>query len=90
MNNLYLEKLLFKIKNAPDFETLFCLEEEFNKVGLTLRCTAKDRMVLCRIIEGGLLIGEASYSSLPIDYTEYRHRCAAIIECYDGPVPLIY
>ena len=52
MNNLYLEKLLFKIKNAPDYETLFCLEEAFNQIGLTLRCTAKDRMILCKIIEG--------------------------------------
>lgn len=52
MNNLYLDKLLFKIKNAPDYETLFCLENEFNNVGLTLRATAKDRMVLCKIVEG--------------------------------------
>lgn len=52
MSNLSLQKLLLKIKNCPNYETLYRLEEDFNKVGLTLQSTPKNRVILCMIRDG--------------------------------------
>ena len=48
-NSLNMAKLIFKIQNSIDYHSIFCLEEEFNKVGLTLQTTAQNRVILCRI-----------------------------------------
>lgn len=45
-----MDKLLFKIKNCPNFSTLYAMEDRFNEVGLTLQLTTKDRIVLCKIV----------------------------------------
>ena len=44
-----LSKTLYKVRNCPNYETLFSMEEEFNKIGLTFQQTPKSRMILCKI-----------------------------------------
>ncbi len=63
MDNLNLSKLLFKIKNCVKYEYLYFLEEDFNRVGLTLQNTISDNMVLCCIKEG-----KAKAESIMEDY----------------------
>jgi hypothetical protein len=44
-----LERLLHKIRKCLNYRTLFSLESEFNKVGLTLQHTSQNWIVLCKI-----------------------------------------
>jgi len=46
------KKLLYKISQCIDFQNLYALEEEFNKVGLTIQTTSKNRMILCKLRKG--------------------------------------
>lgn len=41
-----------KIRQCIDFQSIYALEEEFNKVGLTVQTTPSNRVVLCKIVEG--------------------------------------
>ncbi|MBD3408531.1 MAG: hypothetical protein GF411_20575 [Candidatus Lokiarchaeota archaeon] len=47
--NSDLQELMYKIKNSVTCSCLFALENNFNKVGLTLQTTTKNRMILCKI-----------------------------------------
>jgi hypothetical protein len=47
--NSDLEELVYKLKNSVTCSCLYALEENFNRVGLTLQTTTKNRMVLCKI-----------------------------------------
>ena len=47
-----LESLLWKLKKCPKFEYIYTLEEDFNKVGLTIQKTVGNNLILCRIDEG--------------------------------------
>jgi len=38
-----------KIKMCPDYGSLFTMEEEFNKIGLTIVPTASHKVILCKI-----------------------------------------
>jgi predicted histidine transporter YuiF (NhaC family) len=44
--------LLYKIKNLVYFDTLFALEEDFNKTGLSVQLSGGNRVILCKIIGG--------------------------------------
>jgi hypothetical protein len=44
--------LLYKIKNLVYFDTLFALEEDFNKTGLSVQLSGGNRVILCKIVEG--------------------------------------
>ncbi len=50
--NLKVSKLLYKIKSSPRFESLYRLENDFLDVGLSIRRTSNDNMVLCKIEDG--------------------------------------
>jgi hypothetical protein len=47
-----LGKLLYKIDQCIDYQNLYSLEEDFNKVGLTIQSTSRNRMILCRLLNG--------------------------------------
>lgn len=47
-----LNRLLYKIEQCIDYQNLYCLEEDFNKVGLTIQTTDRRRMILCRLEKG--------------------------------------
>jgi len=46
------ENVLEKIDKCANFEMLFCLEEDFNSIGMTLQPTKQNKMVLCMIENG--------------------------------------
>ena len=46
------EKVISKIDKCVNYEMLFCLEEDFNTIGLTLQPTKQNKMVLCIIKDG--------------------------------------
>jgi hypothetical protein len=46
------DHLIYKIEQSIDYQCLYALEEEFNKVGLTVQTTAKNRLILCKLREG--------------------------------------
>lgn len=41
-----------KVRQCIDFQSIYALEEDFNKVGLTVQTTSSNRVVLCKIVEG--------------------------------------
>lgn len=47
-----LERLLVKIDRCIDYRTLYALEDDFNRCGLTIQTTGSDRMVLCKLRDG--------------------------------------
>jgi hypothetical protein len=55
VNKLSLGKLLFKIGQCINYQNFYALEEEFNKVGLTIQTTAHNRMILCKLVDGKLV-----------------------------------
>jgi hypothetical protein len=50
--NSSIAKVLKKVDKCVSYEMLFCLEEDFNAIGMTLQPAKKDRMVLCTIVDG--------------------------------------
>lgn len=56
-----LASLLHKINACIDYQTMYCLEDDFNKVGLTIQTTSKNRIVLCKLRDGKVI------SDKPID-----------------------
>ena len=49
---LELQKLIYKIGQCIDYQSLYALEESFNKCGLTIQTTSRNRMILCKLREG--------------------------------------
>lgn len=47
-----INKILSKIDKCVCYEMLFCLEEDFNTIGMSLQPSKKDRIILCTIIDG--------------------------------------
>lgn len=41
--------IMSKIEMCPDYGSLFTMEEEFNKIGLTIAPTASHKVILCKI-----------------------------------------
>ena len=52
MDQARLANLLYRIKNCTDYDSLYALSTSLNEVGLAVLPTTRDRMVLCRIVEG--------------------------------------
>lgn len=50
-----LSKLLYKISQCIDYQNLYALEEDFNKAGLSVQTTSRNRMILCRLVEGKII-----------------------------------
>ena len=96
-----LERLLYKLNECINWDTVFAMEKDFNKIGLTLQPTTKDRVVLCRLVEGqpsAQEIGEdymflASQAERGISLTERHVRiisdfcinCASKPSLVEGP-----
>ena len=47
-----LKELLRKVRACPSYSSLFDLQPLFNQNGLTLQVTTKNRMIMCKIMEG--------------------------------------
>jgi hypothetical protein len=47
-----INRILRKINKCVSYEMLFCLEEDFNTIGMTLQPSKKDRIILCTVIDG--------------------------------------
>jgi hypothetical protein len=47
-----LDKLLYKIGQCVDYQCFYALEEDFNKIGLTIQTTSRNRMILCKLQDG--------------------------------------
>jgi hypothetical protein len=56
MDKASLGKLLYKIGQCINYQNLYGLEEQFNKVGLTIQTTSHNRMLLCKLINGAPII----------------------------------
>lgn len=41
--------IISKVHQCIDYQSLYALEEDFNKVGLTIQSTSNGRVILCRI-----------------------------------------
>jgi len=52
-----LASLIYKINQCIDYQTVYCLEDDFNKVGLTIQTTSKNRVILCKIKSGKPISG---------------------------------
>jgi len=50
--NVALQELLFKLQNCPTYSSMYDLESRFNEVGLSIQITTKNRMILCKIVNG--------------------------------------
>jgi len=44
--------IFYKIRQCIDYQSLYALEDEFNKIGLTIQTTQKNRMILCKLVAG--------------------------------------
>jgi len=44
--------IFYKIRQCIDYQSLYALEDEFNKIGLTIQTTQKNRMILCKLVDG--------------------------------------
>lgn len=51
-NHENLKRVLYKVSQCIDYQNLYALEEEMNKVGLSVQTTSNNRMILCRLFEG--------------------------------------
>jgi hypothetical protein len=49
------EKVVYKIGQCIDYQSIYALEESFNKIGLTIQMTSRNRMILCKLFEGKAL-----------------------------------
>jgi hypothetical protein len=47
-----IDNIVKKIDRCVNYEMIYCLEEDFNDIGMTLQPAKKDRMILCTIVEG--------------------------------------
>ena len=46
------DKLIYRIGQCTDYQCLWALEESFNKSGLTIQTTSRNRMILCKLVGG--------------------------------------
>jgi len=46
------DKLVDKLGRCIDYQSVYALEEEFNKAGLTVQTTSNNRVILCKLQEG--------------------------------------
>jgi hypothetical protein len=47
-----MDKIIRKIRQCVDYQSLYAMEGDFNRIGLTVQTTANNRMALCRIKNG--------------------------------------
>ena len=52
------ENLLIKVSRCPNYRTLYAMETDFNKGGLTIQTTAGNRVILCRLVKGRPMAAE--------------------------------
>lgn len=51
-SSVSVDKLVYKIGQCIDYQSLYALEESFNNCGLTIQTTSLNRMILCKLIDG--------------------------------------
>lgn len=51
-NSKRLDKLLYKIEQCVNHQSIFAMESDFNNCGLSIQTTANNRMILCRLQDG--------------------------------------
>lgn len=44
--------IIQKILGCIDYQSIYALEDDFNKVGLTVQTTSSNRVILCKLIDG--------------------------------------
>jgi hypothetical protein len=52
LNYKDIDNVIYKIGQCIDYQSLYALEEAFNKIGLTIQTTSNKRMILCKLREG--------------------------------------
>ena len=52
INSNEIDKLIYRIGQCTDYQCLYALEEAFNKCGLTIQTTSRNRMILCKLRNG--------------------------------------
>lgn len=52
MQKQAVDKLIKRIKSCYNYQSIYAMEDGFNSVGLTIQTTPKNRMILCKIVEG--------------------------------------
>lgn len=50
-----LDKLIHKIDQCIDYQSLYALEEDFNKNGLSIQTTTNNKMILCKLRDGKII-----------------------------------
>jgi hypothetical protein len=45
-------RLLAKINQCIDYQTIYALEDDFNKAGLTIQTTSTNRVIICKLRGG--------------------------------------
>lgn len=45
-------KVIYKIQQCIDYNSIYALEPKFNEIGLSIQTTAGNRMILCRLQDG--------------------------------------
>ena len=63
MDRKAVDKLINRIRACFDYQSLYAMEDGFNSIGLTIQTTAKNRMILCRIVDN-----KAKASAVGEDY----------------------
>lgn len=49
------DKLIHKIGQCIDYQSLYALEEDFNKYGFSVQTTSNNKMILCKLKDGKIL-----------------------------------
>lgn len=47
-----LDKLLYRVEQCIDYQSLYALEDSFNKCGLTVQTTSQNRVILAKLKAG--------------------------------------
>lgn len=50
-NKKSIDRLINRIKSCIDYQSIYSMEDGFNSVGLTIQSTAKNRMILCKLVD---------------------------------------
>lgn len=77
----YVNKIVDKLARCIDYQSVYALEEDFNKVGLTVQSTSNHRMILCKLRDG-----KAVSNSVVEDYIFIGSHETAINELTDRAV----
>lgn len=94
LNENDLKAIIYKLHQCINCECLCAMESDFNKIGLTIQTTSKDRIVLCRVEDGKpitehviddyIFIGEATKLSTELSERAVE-KISSFIQANAGP-----